>query len=169
MQFNVASLLKEQTGAVREYDIDDDVLIEGERRHLQGHVRFDRTPSGVLVRADLRGSAQFECSRCLEPSTQTIDVHFDEEYIPTIDIDTGARVEPAEGEEDAYRIDARHMLDLSEPVRQYWGMELPMAPLCREDCTGLCPECGQPSVQGHRCAPDQADTRWSKLRNLQLG
>ena len=46
MQFNVASLLKEPTGAIREFDIDDDLLIERERHHVTGHVRFDRTNIG---------------------------------------------------------------------------------------------------------------------------
>jgi uncharacterized protein len=168
MKFNVSSLLKEPTGAVREFQIDEDVRIEGEPVRLRGTVRFDRTPEGVLVRAQLSGEAPAECSRCLKPLVSPVYVSFGEQYLPTIDIVTGARVEPAEGEEDAYRIDQRHMLDLSEPIAQYWSMALPMAPVCSEDCAGLCQECGADRTTGHSCGGEPVDARWSKLRNLKL-
>jgi uncharacterized protein len=169
MKFNVASLLKEHTGAWREHTLDDEVLIDGERRRVIGSARFDRTPDGVLARVHLGGSASAECSRCLKPMALPIEVAFEEEYIPTVDIDTAARVQPPEGEEDAYRIDARHMLDLSEAVQQYWAMALPMAPVCSEDCAGICPICGADATQGHDCAGEPADSRWSALRKLKLG
>jgi uncharacterized protein len=169
MKFNVSSLLKEPTGAIREYDIDDEVRIDGAAVRLRGDVRFDRTPGGVLVRATLAGAAADDCSRCLKPMTYPVEVHFEEEYLPTVDIYTGARVQPPEGEEDAYRIDTRHMLDLTEPIVQYWTMALPMAPVCRDDCGGICPECGAERAGEHRCAGEQVDARWAKLRNLKLG
>jgi uncharacterized protein len=170
VQFNVSSLLKETTGATREYDIDDDVAINGAPRRVKGRVRFDRTPDGILVRARLRGTMESDCSRCLRPLTFPVSVEFDEEYIPTIDILHGGRVEPREDEEDAYRIDERHFLDLREPLDQYWQMALPMAPVCREDCAGLCPDCGgEIGADGHECSHDHSDARWAKLRNLKLG
>jgi uncharacterized protein len=166
VEYNVSSLLKEHTGASREYNIDDDVLIDGQRHHVAGHARFDRTPDGILVRATLGGEGQAECSRCLKPVTFPVEIAFDEEYIPTIDVETGVRVEPPEGEEDAYRISARHILDLREPVQQYWSMALPMAPLCREDCAGLCPVCGEEMGADHPCSREQIDARWEKLEQL---
>jgi uncharacterized protein len=168
MQFNVADLLKEGYGAAREHEIDDDVRIDGEAHHLRGRVRFDRTRDGVLVRADMQTDAAGECSRCLGQIRFPVDVRFEEEYIPTVDVHTGARVDPPEGEEDAYRIDERHLIDLRVPVQQYWSMSLPMAPLCRQDCPGLCPHCGEPLGGAHRCEPEPQDERWAKLRDLKL-
>jgi len=169
MQFNVASLLKEKTGAVREYDIDDDVKIDGENRHVSGRARFDRTHDGVLVRARLLGMAAGECSRCLKPLTFSVPVDFEEEWIPTVDVDTGARVEPPEGEEEAYRITPRHVLELGEAVAQYWSMNVPMAPVCADDCAGLCAVCGQDAGgEGHGCSGEQVDARWAKLAQLKL-
>jgi uncharacterized protein len=170
MQFNVSSLLKEPTGASREYDIDDDARIDGASHHLRGRARFDRTTDGILVRATLSGTADGVCSRCLRPITVPITIEFDEEYIPTVDVTTGARVDLQEGEEEAYRIDARHTLDLGDAVAQYWSMALPMAPLCSEDCAGLCPVCGD-EIAGaeHGCAREQVDARWAKLGTLKLG
>ena len=169
MQFNVSSLLKEHTGATRDYAIDDDIVIEGERHHLTGQARLDRTPRGLLVRASMAGTAACECSRCLRQLSCPVELVVEEEYLPTVDIDTGARVEIDEGEEEAYRISSRHVLDLSEAVRQYWAMALPMAPVCSEDCRGLCPICGEElSRAGHDCGNDATDARWAKLAQLRL-
>jgi uncharacterized protein len=170
MQFNVASLLQETTGATREYDIDDDVAIDGRRRRLTGHARLDRTPRGILVRAHMAGVTDDVCSRCLRPLTVDVHIDFEEMYYPTIDVYTGARVDLEEGVEDAYRIDGRHVIDLSEAAQQYWSMSLPMAPLCDEKCGGLCPVCGEEiGTSTHACAREPLDARWSKLADLKLG
>ncbi len=169
MQFNVASLLKEPTGATRTDLIDDDIRIDGALRHVRGNVRFDRTPRGVLVRASMHGTMDGVCSRCVKPIMYVIDTQFAEEYIPTIDLASGATVPLEEGEEDAYRIDARHMIDLTEPIAQYWTLTLPMAPVCDVDCRGLCPICGEEIVAAeHACTGEQIDSRWSALAKLKL-
>jgi uncharacterized protein len=170
MQFNVAALLKEPTGATREYEIDDDLRVDGARHRVAGHARFDRTPRGILVRATISGSMSGECSRCLRPLDYPVNVTLEEEYLPTIDVNTGAQVETDETTEDAYRIDSRHVLDLTEAAAQYWAIALPMAPVCAEDCAGLCPDCGADlSAAPHTCAADAGDARWSKLTDLRLG
>jgi uncharacterized protein len=168
MELNVADLLKDGYGALREYDLDEDVRIDGEPLRLSGHVRLDRTPAGVLVRCDVDGEARLACSRCLEPIVLPVHVKFVEQYVPTIDVHTGARIVEPEAEDDAYRINARHMIDLREPIEQYWSMALPMAPLCRPDCPGLCPVCGK-RAEGHTCVNETADDRWLRLRDLRLG
>lgn len=173
MQFNVSSLLREPTGTIREYDIDDDLVVERDRHHVKGHVRFDRTPRGVLVRARMGGAMGNVCSRCLKPVTYDVAIEFEEEYFPTIDIDTGARFELAEGENpESYRVDERHIIDLSLPAAEYWLITQPMAPVCDEACRGLCAECGADlgvTSEEHRCGGDAGDARWAKLAELQLG
>ena len=170
MKFNVSSLLKETAGATRAYEIDEAVRIDGAQQHLTGHARFDRTPRGVLVRAQLSGETPETCGRCLKPLALTVPLTIEEEYLPTADVVTGAVIEVPEGEEDAYRINKQHMLDLTEPIEQYWSLALPMAPVCREDCPGLCLECGMElGDAGHQCSREQVDARWLKLQNLKLG
>jgi uncharacterized protein len=169
MQFNVASLLKEHTGAMREFTLDDDVNIGGQVHHITGTVRLDRTPDGILVRASVSGKQSANCSRCLKDIDYPVTIVIEEEYIPTIDVDTGAHVETPEGEDDAYRLNANHMLDLAEPIAQYWSMAEPIAPLCEESCRGLCPVCGELiGASDHQCTREQIDDRWSALRNLKL-
>lgn len=168
MDYNVSSLLREHTGATREYDIDDDLTVDGGSHHVRGHARLDRTPSGILVRARIRGEAIDECSRCLRPVQYPVELAFEEEYMPTVDVATGARLTVPEGSEEAYRIDEHHILDLRGPAAEYWAVALPMAPLCRDDCPGLCPVCGEELAEGHPCTREQVDARWSKLANLHL-
>jgi DUF177 domain-containing protein len=131
-------------------------------------VRMDRTPDGIFVRAHLSGEMQDECSRCLKPVTYPIVLDIEEEYIPMVDVSTGARITPPEGEEDAYRISERHILDLREAAQQYWALALPIAPVCRDDCPGLCPACGEEIGAAHPCSREQIDARWQKLANLRL-
>jgi uncharacterized protein len=169
VQFNVSELLRESYGSFREYDLDDDVRIDGEPHRINGHARFDRVPRGVLVRAQLHGERNIECSRCLEPCKLPVDLTIEEQYLPAIDPVTGSRVVPSEGEEDAYRISERHVIDLSLPIQQYWTMAQPIAPVCREDCTGFCEYCGARRDAGHDCGNEQTDDRWARLRDLKLG
>lgn len=169
MLFNVSTLLKEHTGASREFAIDDDVRVDHVTHHLQGNMRLDRTPRGILVRGSLHGTQDTQCSRCLKPVATPIDILIEEEFIPIIDVTTGVRVETNETEEEAYRINARHELDLREPVQQYWAMVSPMAPLCRDDCVGICPLCGEEIGSDHGCSNQQIDERWAKLAALREG
>ncbi len=164
--FNVVTLLQEPVSSTRSYDIDDVLLIDGGEQRVVGQVRFDRTPRGILVRAKLTGEAAGQCSRCLRSTSFPVDLTIEEEFIPTIDITTGVRVDAPEDEPDPYRINTHHELDLREPIVQYWAMALPMAPLCREDCPGLCPSCGAELAGGHQCSEPPIDPRWSKLAQL---
>jgi uncharacterized protein len=61
------------------------------------------------------------------------------------------------------------MIELAEPVEQYWNMAVPMAPLCSPDCPGLCAVCGHDLSDGHLCASAEFDDRWSRLKDLRLG
>lgn len=166
MLYNVATILQEPNGTTRVYTVDEDIDIDGEQRHVVGRARLDRTPRGILVRATFGSVMATQCSRCLRPVTLPLEIAVAEEYVPTLDVTSGAVVETLEGEEEAYRISAHHELDLAEAVRESWVMAVPMAPLCREDCPGLCPSCGKDLDPGHACAEAPIDHRWSKLAKL---
>ncbi len=143
-RFNVSQLLQEPTGATRRYELDDEQLDLGDGRRvrpIKGHVRLTRTHKGVLADADVRGELQVECARCLTEVTQPLEFPFSEEYHQTVAVNTGAAL-PKPEEPDVFLIDETHKLDLADAMREYALLEMPMLPLCREDCKGLCPECG---------------------------
>lgn len=75
--------------------------------------------------------------------------------------------EAIEADPDEFRIDGRNHLDLSEAVRQYEQAALPIQPVCREDCAGLCPVCGQ-NLNERRCDCEQPEPEgaWAGLAAL---
>lgn len=169
IQYNVSTLLKEPIGATREYEVESRVLIEEDEPRYQqiaGHATFLRTSRGILVTAQLQGVQSEPCSRCLQTVNLTLQLEIEEEYLAGFDATTDAK--PASPEEpEAFQIDAHHMLDLEELVRQYWTTALPMRPLCRPECQGLCATCGQDLNQGVcSCSVVEKDERWSALRPL---
>jgi uncharacterized protein len=164
----VAGLLKEPVGATREYRIEAELLLnEGEesRQDVSGEANFLRTPRGVLVTASVAGTAADACSRCLGPVIREVELNLEEEFVQTVDIDTGGPLgQPSDP--DDFRIDAHHVLDLEDAVRQYWSAALPMQVLCRPGCLGLCSRCGADMNAGpHECEPE-VDERWSALSAL---
>jgi len=145
MQFNVSRLLKSPIGEVREYDLD-----VGERLPLDdeivatiagGHVRFDRTNTGILARGHVDATVTLACARCLDPVDIPIASDVTEEFEPSVDVMTG-RPLPDPENDLAFVIDEQHILDLGEAIRQNLIAALPIQPLCRPDCAGLCPVCG---------------------------
>lgn len=168
VQYNVSTLLKEHIGATREYTVDDQVLVDEEApRHerVAGRAVFLRTKDGVLVTAHLHGAQADRCSRCLQPVEVPVQVDIEEEFFASVDPATGVRL-PAPDDPESFRIDVKHTLDLEEAVRQYWAASLPMQPLCRPDCKGLCPRCGRDLNLGACSCPPEEDERWSALRQL---
>ena len=163
--FNVSGLLKEGVGATREYDVDDDVPVEGGSRQMSGHVTMLRTQPGVLVTAGLRGVEQEQCSRCLRDIEVLLEIGFEEEFFASADPRTGAALPPPEDAE-TFRIDGEQMLSLDEAVRQYWTATVPIQPLCRPDCAGLCPRCGKDLNEAPCDCKPEADERWAALGEL---
>lgn len=123
---------------------------------LDLRVRFEAVSEGVLVTADVTAPVTGECARCLEPLADTIDVQCQELY---------SYAGGGEGEDDAYRLDG-DLLDLEPALRDAVVLALPLAPLCREDCPGLCPDCGAPLAgvgPGHGHGRG-IDPRWAAVR-----
>ena len=160
VKYNVSTLLKEPIGSTREYDIDDRVLVNDEPRHerVTGHTTFLRTRDGVLVTAYLQGTQGERCSRCLQELALPLTIEIEEEFYAGVDSETGAGISPPE-DPDAFRVDAKHTLDLEEAVRQYWTTAVPIQPLCRPDCSGICPRCGRDVNEGPCSCPPGEDER----------
>lgn len=166
LSINVAQQLKEPIGSVREYQIDGMVDITGKESQVRGEVRLTRTDRGILVKARLDSEIEIACGRCLREFNWSFGLDFEEEYLPTVDLVSGARL-PLPGETGYFMIDHRHLLDLAEAVRQYSLLLVPMKALCQEDCLGLCPGCGQNRNLGPcRCPAEEIDPRWTPLLKL---
>ena len=171
LEVNVAQLLKDRVGAARSIAIDGpelDLEEDGEApAHVRGDLLLTRTDNGIWASGPLAISVDNQCSRCLTPFESWVEVRVDDVFLPSIDIATGAKMRHDDGgDADAHSIDAQHVLDLSDTLRQYRLASLPLAPLCRKDCKGLCPECGADRNQSACSCEEYQDLRWAKLREL---
>jgi uncharacterized protein len=150
MQFNVAQLLKEPIGAVRRFELIEDIEeLDPELAALGplvGNLELIRIHSGILARANLSTALRVTCNRCLEPIATPVRFVVEESFRPLTEVHTGRYLAPDEfeGEADdledaALIIDEHHILDLSEVVRQNIWLALPMYPSCNWTGAGECP------------------------------
>lgn len=167
MQLHVLQDLRRKLGSVSECELEEERVVAGELvlHDVRGTVTLLRTDRGLLATMAARAKREESCSRCLASVLFDVDVRFQEEYVPLVDADTGARIYLDEDDE-AFRIDAEFWLDLREGLRQYILMSEPLKPLCRDDCGGLCPLCGADlNVGPCKCQPE-SDERWDALTGL---
>jgi uncharacterized protein len=112
---------------------------------------------------------ELECSRCLEPFALTVDAPFDLRYLPAPAVTAVAQEREVPDEDldlSFYRDDH---IDLNELLREQFYLALPMKPLCREECRGLCPRCGANlNTAACDCAATWEDPRLAALKGLRL-
>jgi uncharacterized protein len=169
LTFNVAGLLAEPAGAVREYRVDDVAVDPGEDlvllRPVSGGIRLLRTNRGLIVETDLSTALAGECARCLRPAPTEVRVRLEEEVLPSVDLASGAPVELEEGEDpETPRLTDHHELELRPLVIEGISLQEPIAPLCEPGCPGLCEECGERLSPGHTHGDGPIDPRLEALR-----
>jgi uncharacterized protein len=116
---------------------------------------------GVYVSGNVRASLQGECGRCLNEISRSFEVPIAELFAYA-----DSTTEETTDEDEVGRMQG-DLFDLEPAVRDAVVLTLPTNPLCREDCPGLCPECGVhfddlPADHSH----EDVDPRWAALRNL---
>ncbi len=124
-------------------------------------LRLESVSEGVLVSGTVSGPVEGECGRCLRPISDTIAVSIQELYA----YPDSATI--AMGEDDEVGRVLGELIDLEPVLRDAVVLALPNHPLCRDDCPGLCPECGValdelPADHRH----GQVDPRWAMLSQL---
>jgi uncharacterized protein len=159
-RFNVGFIINEEVGYTHHFPFDFDTIQLGNDFELQdfhGSSQVSRTPQGLLVQGDFSGRTAIQCVRCLTDFSQLLHWDFTELYAFTKKsvTDSGLLLP-----EDAH-------LDLEPLLREYALLEVPIKPICREDCKGLCPVCGENLNErdcGHR--PEEDISPFSDLKNL---
>src|ERR687889_2195137 len=119
-------------------------------------LRLESVMEGVLVSGTATAPLTGECGRCLEPVSDTLTVDLQELFAYTDSDDQDEDVSRMEGD----------LLDLEPALRDAVVLALPLTPLCREDCSGLCADCGErlddlPPDHTH----EVTDTRWAALQS----
>ena len=124
-------------------------------------LRVESVSEGVLVSGTLSAPITGECSRCLAPFSERIEVALTELFAYP---DSLTEATTEEGEVGHVVGDT---VDLEQPIIDAVGLELPFSPVCRSDCPGLCPKCGialATAEPGHH--HDEIDPRWAKLAGM---
>ncbi|MGH8860368.1 MAG: YceD family protein [Jatrophihabitantaceae bacterium] len=124
-------------------------------------VRLESVTEGVLVTGTVTTPIGGECARCLDPITDELVVDIMELFAYPDSV-----TDETSGTDEVHRIDG-DLLDIEPVVHDAVVLGLPWTPLCRPDCAGLCPTCGErldDLPDGH--AHDTLDPRWAALRAL---
>ena len=136
-------------------------------------VRFEAVSEGVLATGTAVAPLAGECARCLTPMTSSVTASFQELYLyadgrhDKHDRHDKYDDSDEQGDEELYHLNG-DLLDLEPAFRDAVVLALPMSPLCREDCPGLCAECGLPLADagpGHQHGA-ATDPRWAALGQL---
>ena len=160
LRLNVGFVVAQSAGFSRDFALDVPQINLPPDLHvnsLNGTTRVTRTPQGILLQADLQATVDLDCVRCLTTFPQTLKINFTELYAfsKRYVTDSGLLM-PETG-----------IIDLTPLLREYTLLEIPISPLCRPDCKGLCPICGN-NLNESTCnhEDDPIDPRLAALKSL---
>jgi uncharacterized protein len=142
-------------------DLGLELIAVPESSDLELDLSLTSVSEGVYVSGNVRGSLTGECGRCLNEITESFEVPIAELFAYA-----DSTTEETTDEDEVGRMQGE-LIDLEPAVRDAVVLTLPVTPVCRPDCPGLCPECGVhlddlPADHGH----EDVDPRWAALRNL---
>jgi uncharacterized protein len=160
LRFNFGFLLEASLATSRTIELDyPHVLVADdlELAPLCGTFTATRTGEGIYLSGLLNSSLDISCVRCLkEAKVQT-----------TLQLDDLFYYPPEAAPEGADSIGEDGYIDLAPLFRELAVLEIPIKPICKEDCKGLCVECGQDLNEGNcNCETENIDPRLSILRGL---
>jgi uncharacterized protein len=128
---------------------------------IELELRLEAVMEGVLVSGTARAPLAGECVRCLDAIDSQTTVEFQELYVyPDRAEEVGAEAD------DDVRVVEGELLDLEPTLRDAVVLALPQAPLCRDDCPGLCPQCGARLADDPTHQHETTDPRWAALTKL---
>jgi len=130
-------------------------------RELRLDLRLESVSEGVLVSGTVSGPVEGECGRCLRPVHDTVEVTLQELYAYE-----HSTTDETTDDDEVGRLHG-DLIDLEPALRDAVVLALPNHPLCRDDCPGLCPDCGVPRDD---LPPDHShdtlDPRWAALSRI---
>ena len=136
LRLNVGLLINQPIGSSRDFNFDYPMMRLGDDLTLRGFTgtaRLSRTPQGLLLQADFGGFTDLECVRCLSTFDQPLKWTLTELYaFDERSVTDSGLILPEDGH-----------IDLEPLMREYALLEVPISPVCKPDCKGLCPVCGE--------------------------
>jgi len=134
---------------------------------IRAHFEIERLGNEIRVHGSVRTSVRLECSRCLTPFAQELEGEVDAMFAPPSADDEGEHQHELAPDELEVQPLVQGGADLRGVIAEQIHLALPLKPLCRENCAGLCPHCGRDAAAGPcGCAPAGGDPRWEALKKL---
>ncbi|MFM8319682.1 MAG: YceD family protein [Chloroflexota bacterium] len=136
LRLNVGFIIHETIGYSREFPLEAEKIRippDLELENMNGAARVTRTAQGLLVQVTVSADVPAECVRCLEAFPQRLEADFTDLYAFTPDSVT----------ESGLRVPETGKINLAPIIREELLLALPISPVCREDCLGLCLVCGE--------------------------
>jgi uncharacterized protein len=173
VDINIAPLLKQPLGTRLELEVaespidprgDNAGLLDAAIVDIDAKLHATHTNPGPFFEGAADAHVAATCARCLKPIDAPVHADFAEQYYATIPVDTGVAVMAAPL--DAKTIGSDFKVDLTDLLREELILATPLAPLCREDCAGLCPVCGEDLNERPHMHDETVDARWSALQGL---
>jgi uncharacterized protein len=160
LRINVGFIVNQSIGYNRNFTIEipdlfflDDLAVQ----NLEGNIIISRTTEGLLVQVKGRARTELECVYCLACFEQNLQLDFIEMY-----------TFPSHADEDTELILPDDLqIKLAPLIREYLLLDIPINPVCKPDCEGLCPICGE-SLCNSACnhGDESGDPRLSVLKTL---
>lgn len=146
-------------------DFGTDVLFVPEGQTLDLKVRMESVHEGVLVTGTVSATAVGACVRCLDEIDHPVVNHFQELFLWPDRAKHHREVDAEADEQDEHKIEDEK-IDLETVLRDAVLPSLPFQPVCREDCPGLCSECGARLEDDPDHHHELIDPRWAALEAL---
>jgi len=182
-QFNTHEVPR-RAGEMKEYQLDLEILESvgvplvavAAGDVIEVDMRLESVAEGILLSADVYAVAKGECIRCLDPVEITVERKIQELYRYEPTNEKGGKRKKAGRNDRADEVDLEeddelwldgNVMNLETPIRDAIVLDLPVNPLCSEDCLGLCPDCGEKwekLPEGH--SHEVIDARWAGLAGL---
>lgn len=129
--------------------------------------RLTRSAQNVYVHGKLTGTVNAQCGRCLEDFELPVDLEVDIAFSPEREqLDQDVEVHEYDANLAYYEADS---IDLLPELRDLFLVDLPIRPVCRSDCKGLCSQCGVDlNVDSCTCGIQAESSPFDKLKELKL-
>ncbi|KLO62653.1 MULTISPECIES: YceD family protein [Dermacoccus] len=146
-------------------DFGTDVIGIEEGQPMGLDLRLEAVMEGVLITGEVEATATGACVRCLDDVSIPVDVHFQELFAYAERAAHHREVAGGDDEDELPELDGDDA-DIEPVLRDAVVPSLPFQPVCREDCPGLCAECGARLADDPDHHHEAIDPRWSALANL---
>lgn len=160
LNLSVADLLG-RPGEYRDFTISSvlsdvgNALARLQEEPVAGDLRAESVVEGILVTGRVHGTGSYKCARCLVDLSEDLSVELCELFV--------APGHEQAADEDSYRVSGKE-IHLEPMLRDALVLELPLNPVCREDCLGMCSGCGKNLNETECiCTQDEIDPRWAGL------